>query len=88
MPRIYQIYRSFAKPLGSGYAPNASDFGFAFTSPFNLYPSPQRLTDAQGLSVIDELLTLDDVMRSNVLRDVIQLSSIKTDNDFCMQPMF
>jgi len=88
MPRIYQIYRSFNSPPGSGYAPNASDFGFAFTSPFNLNPSPQRLTDAQGLSVIDELLTLEDVMRSNVLRDVIQLSSIKTNNGYCMQPMF
>lgn len=87
-PRIYQIYRSFASPPGSGYAPNATDFGFAFTSPFNLNPSPHRLTDAQGLSVIDELLTLDNVMRSNVLRDVIQLSTIKTNNGYCMQPMF
>jgi hypothetical protein len=86
IPRVYQIYRSFQTQ--GGYAPNATDFGFAFTSPFNLNPSPQRLTDAQGLSVIDELLTLEDVMRSNVLRDVIQLSSIKTNNGYCMQPMF
>jgi hypothetical protein len=88
IPRIYQIYRSFTSPNASGYAPNASDFGFVFTSKFNLHPNPQRLTDAQGLSLIDELLTLDDVMKSNVLRDVIGISSIETDHGFCMQPMF
>ena len=88
IPRIYQIYRSFTSPTASGYAPNASDFGFVFTSKFNLHPNPQRLTDAQGLSLIDELLTLDDVMKSNVLRDVVGISSIDTEHGFCMQPMF
>jgi hypothetical protein len=88
IPRIFQIYRSFASPIDSGYAPNGSDFGFVFTSKFNLHPNPQRLTDAQGLSMIDELLTLEDIMLSNVLRDVIGVSSIKTDHDFCMQPIF
>ncbi len=88
IPRIFQIYRSFTSPIGSGYAPHTSDFGFVFTSKFNLHPNPQRLTDALGLSLIDELLTLEDITRSNVLRDVIGVSSIETEHGFCMTPIF
>lgn len=88
IPRIFQVYRSFTSPTGSGYAPNSSMYGFVFTNDFNLHPNPQRLTDAQGLSLIDELLTMVDVSKSNVLRDVIGVSSITTENDFCMLPMF
>ena len=88
IPRIFQIYRSFKSPPDSGYAPNFPKFGFAFTSDFDLHPHPQRLTDAQGLSLIDELLTMGDVTKSNVLRDIIGISSINSENDFCMLPMF
>lgn len=88
IPRIFQIYRSFTRPTGSGNISILSKYGFVFTSEFELHPHPQRLTDAQGLSLIDKILTMVDVTKSNVLRDIIGVSSIKTENDFCMQPMF
>ena len=88
IPRIFQIYRSFTRPTGSGNLSILSKYGFVFTSEFELHPHPQRLTDAQGLSLIDKILTMVDVTKSNVLRDIIGVSSIKTENDFCMQPMF
>jgi hypothetical protein len=88
IPRIFQIYRSFKSPPGSGYAANVSKYGFLFTSDFDLHPYPLRLTDAQGFSLIDKLLTMGDVTKSNVIRDIIGISSIKTENKYCMLPMF
>ena len=77
-------------PEDSGYALNQSDFGFTFASEFDLFPNPHRYTDAQGLSIIDQLLTIDDVSfddRVNVVRDILGLSSIRMDG-YCLQPMF
>lgn len=89
-PRIYQIYRSFESPEGSGYAPYSTNgFGFAFSSDFDLHSNPYRSLDAQGLSLIDLLVTIDDVSSSsNVVRDIFGISSITTANGFSMQPMF
>jgi hypothetical protein len=50
-PRIYQIYRSMQTPLP--YAPDASDFGIAFMSDFDLYPNPYRYVDSL-MSIIGE----------------------------------
>ncbi len=88
LPRIFQIYRSFEIPPGSGYAPNFTAHGFVFTSGFDLHPNPLRHTDSQGLSIIDALLTMSDVSKSNVLRDILGISSIMTKNGYCIQPMF
>lgn len=88
IPRIFQVYRSFESPPGSGYAPNFSPFGYLFTSDFDLSPNTHRLTDASGLSLVDLLITRDDVSKSNVVRDILGISSIKTDGTYCLQPMF
>jgi hypothetical protein len=50
-PRIYQIYRSMQTPLP--YAPDATDFGIAFMSDFDLYPNPYRYVDSL-MSIIGE----------------------------------
>lgn len=88
-PRIYQIYRSFETPPGSGYAPNSTNgFGFAFTSDFDLHSNPYRSLDAQGLSLIDIITTVDDMSTtSNVVRDILGISSIDHANGYLMQPM-
>ena len=88
MPRIFQVYRSFESPPGSGYAPDSTPFGYLFTSDFDLSPNPHQLTDSSGLSLIDELITRDDVSKSNVVRNLLGISSIKTDKSYCLQPMF
>lgn len=89
-PRIYQIYRAYETPSDSGYAPEPTDgFGFVFTSEFELYSNPYRSLDAQGLSIIDRLVTIDDVSNSsNVVRDIFGISSIANVEGFRMQPMF
>jgi hypothetical protein len=89
-PRIYQIYRSFETPSGSGYAPNSTNgFGFAFTSDFELHSNPYRAIDAQGLSLIDIITTVDDMStESNVVRDIFGISSIDHAKGYTMQPMF
>lgn len=89
-PRIYQIYRSFEIPEGSDYAPYPTNgFGFAFTSDFDLHSNPYRAIDAQGLSVVDVLVAVDDISTtSNVVRDILGISSIATAYNFSMQPMF
>jgi Ca2+-binding RTX toxin-like protein len=43
-PRVFQIYRSMETPLL--YSPQATDFGIAFTSDFDLYPNPYRFVDS------------------------------------------
>jgi len=88
--RIYQIYRAYETPSDSGYAPESTDgFGFVFTSEFELYSNPYRSLDAQGLSIIDRLVTIDDVSNSsNVVRDIFGISSIANVEGFRMQPMF
>ena len=89
IPRIYQVYRSLSSPVNSGYAPDASVFGYTFMSDFDLFPQPFRYVDSQA-SLIDKLVTLDDASsESHVLRDVLGISgSITTTNDYCMYPMF
>lgn len=88
VPRIYQIYRSFESPQGSGYAPNRTRFGFTFSCDFDLPTNSYRRLDAQGFSFIDTLNNMDDVSkRSNVARDTFEISSIATEGDFFMQPI-
>lgn len=87
-PRIIQIYRFLSSP--ADYAPNATDFGFAFMNDFDLYPYPFRYVDA-GASIIDQVIAFDDFSdRSNVVRDIVGISgSISTtDGAYCLYPMF
>lgn len=71
-----------------GYAPMSTRFGFAFTSDFDLYPGPHRYVDSLS-SIVDMLISYDDAStQSNVLRDILRISAIDTDDGYCMQPMF
>ena len=90
LPRIYQIYRSLPNnvTMDKGYAPMSTQLGFVFTSDFELYPGPHRFVDALS-SIVDMLISYDDASsQSNVLRDILGISAIGTDNGYCMQPMF
>jgi len=90
LPRIYQIYRSLPNnvTMANGYAPMSPQFGFAFTSDFDLYPTPHRFIDSQS-SILDELISFDDAStETNVVRDILGISAISTDSGYCMQPMF
>lgn len=90
LPRIYQIYRSLRTnaTIESEWAPSADDFGFTFTSDFDLYPNPQRFVDSQS-SFVDQILTYDDIsLETNSVRDIVGISSIETTSSYCMKPMF
>jgi len=89
-PRVYQIYRSLESSIstGNGYALSSADFGFAFSSEFDLFPNPNRFIDSQS-SFVDELIAFDDIStESNALRDILGISSIDTSYAYCMKPMF
>ena len=88
VPRIYQMYRSLPSPASTaaGYALSlsSSDFGFTFTSDFDLYPNPSRFVDSQA-SFVDQLITFDETsVKSNVLRDILGISAIKHAEGYCL----
>jgi len=88
-PRIYSMYRAMSSPTTeeNGYAISSSDFGFVFTTDFDVYPNPHRFVDSQS-SFVDKLIAYDDASsESNVLRDILGISGIETTKPYCMQPM-
>jgi Ca2+-binding RTX toxin-like protein len=88
-PRIYQVYRSLHAPTGSAYdVADSPDFGVVFTADYELYPSQYRQVDNLA-SIIDHLVSVDDVKtNSNLVRDLIGVSALATTDGFCMQPTF
>ena len=89
MPRIYQIYRTFYVPDGSGYDVHATDFGATFSADYELYPLQYRSVDYLS-SITDLVVNVDDLQeKSNILNDIIGVSGLSvTAEEYCMQPMF
>eukprot|EP00957_Ditylum_brightwellii_P043624 3306882-Ditylum_brightwellii.AAC.1 len=91
VPRIYEIYRAMDSPLDSNYitanSDKGTDFGVIFTADYEIWPSQYRKVDSFG-SIIDQIITTDDTMESDLLRDIIGVSSLKKTSGEYMQPMF
>ena len=87
MPQIYPVYRAMASPPQSGYITNATDFGALFTADFELYPGQYREIDLLS-SIIDKAVKMGDVVKPDLVRDLIGVSSLSTMGGTCMQPTF
>lgn len=87
MPQIFPVYRAMDSPPESGYITNATDFGVLFTADFELYPGQYRETELLS-SIIDKAVKMADVVKPDLVRDLIGVSSLSTMEKTCMQAMF